>query len=250
LQEDQAACAQCGAANVGTKFCPDCGALSSSNAASTEQATALPDAEASEILSLAVPAVADEQPVAEAASTNGANADHATKSVRRVPAGDLPVAAPPSSSRGLTVWVGVACLLALVGIAVGAVGIFEAMSAKNTDRALRAQLSSLRGRVGGDEARVHQVAAEMTTIPGRATMAAAQANIAALQSQVTGQGKTISHIQGQNSTYANCIPELQTELNGLSISWSLNPVNASSDYFNIANSSQISHDCTKLLYGS
>ncbi len=250
MQEDQAACAQCGAANAGTKFCPDCGASSTPNAASTAQATTLTDAEPSEIASLAAPAVADEQPVAEAASTNGANADHATKSVRRVPAGKLPVAAPPSSSRGLTVWVGVACLLALVGIAVGALGITEAMSAKNTGRTLRAQLSSLRGRVGGDETRVHQVATEMTTIPGRATMAAAQTNIAALQSQVTGQGKTISHIQDQNSTYANCIPELQTELNGLSISWSLNPVNASSDYFNIANSSQISHDCTKLLYGS
>ena len=75
---------------------------------------------------------------------------------------------------------------------------------------------------------MHQVAAQITTIPGRATMAAAQADIAALQSEVTGQGKTISHIQGQSSTYANCIPELQTELNGLSISWSLTPLNASS----------------------
>jgi hypothetical protein len=137
-------------------------------------------------------------------------------------------------------------VLAVAGLAVGGLGVAQALSASNTTKSLRSQLGALRARVGGDENHLRQ---QLTTVPGRSTMAAAQSDIAGLQDQLAGQGKTLSKLQAQDHTYANCIPELQTELNGLSINWSINTLNVGNSSFFINNSSQISHDCSKLLYG-
>ena len=103
----------------------------------------------------------------------------------------------------------------MIGLAAGGIGIAEALHANNDGSKLRAQLSSLRERTSHDEARIGQVAQQMTKIPGKATMATAQANIAAAQTQMTGLSRAVHGIQGQDARYTNCIPELQTELNGL-----------------------------------
>lgn len=235
---DQTVCASCGVANQGTKFCPECGTPAALAPIEEPTLTDVPITEASET---------DDVDTAPGRTRNGE--DHATKPLRRVVPAPAP-ATPGLSTRRLTLWVGVACLLAVIGIAVGAVGIVQSGNAKNHDRTLQAQLQSLRHRVSGDEARVGQVAQQMTKIPGRSTMAAAQASIAAAQSQLTGLSRTVHGIQGQDARYANCIPELQTELGGLSINWTINTIDVNQSSFFIDNSSQVSHDCSKLLYGS
>lgn len=49
--------------------------------------------------------------------------------------------------------------------------------------------------------------------------------------------------------FVNCIPELQTEIGGLSISWKVSPVNASEDSFNIVSGRQISRNCEDIIFG-
>ena len=61
--------------------------------------------------------------------------------------------------------------------------------------------------------------------------------------------QSLQNVLCSGSTYANCIPELQTELSGLSINW-INTPDVGSSSFTIDHSSQISHDCSKLLYGT
>jgi len=235
---DQTACASCGTTNHGTKFCPECGAPGA--LAPTDEPALTQDPVSEEAESRTARVATDEPNEDE---------KHPTKAMRRVIQTREPVSRVLSTRR-LTAWVGIACLLGIIGIAVGAAGIVQAMNAKNDVGKLRAQLQGLRHRVSGDEGHVGQVAQQMTTIPGRATMAAAQANIAAAQSQLTGLSRTVHGIQSQDARYTNCIPELQTELNGLTINWTIDAADVSQSSFFINNSSQVSHDCGKLLYGS
>jgi hypothetical protein len=235
---DQTVCASCGAANHGTKFCPECGTPNAPAPTEEPTLTQVPAPEATEPETLGtIPHQAHDA------------TESATKPLRHV----LPSPAPPSdglSTRRLTAWVGLACLLAVIGLAAGGIGIAEALHANNDGSKLRAQLSSLRQRTSHDEARIGQVAQQMTKIPGKATMATAQANIAAAQTQLTGLSRAVHGIQGQDARYTNCIPELQTELNGLTINWTIDALSVSQSSFYINNSSQVSHDCSKLLYGT
>lgn len=50
--------------------------------------------------------------------------------------------------------------------------------------------------------------------------------------------------------FVNCIPELQTEIGGLSISWHITPLDASEDSFNIVSGRQISRDCEDVIFGA
>ena len=235
---DQTVCASCGASNHGTKFCPECGTP-----------TAPERDEAPTVSQVAVSDASEADAVDTTRDETADGGERATKPLRRV----LPSPAPPTeglSSRRLTWWVGIACVLAIIGIAVGTAGILQALHATNVDGTLRAQLTGLRHRTSGDEARLGQVAKQMTRIPGRATMAAAQSSIAATQVQLTSLSRTVHGMQGQDARYTNCIPELQTELSGLTINWTINAVDVSQSSFFINNASQVSHDCSKLLYGS
>lgn len=136
----------------------------------------------------------------------------------------------------------VACVLAVIGLAVGGFGLVEALSAHQDENSLRAQLTTLKQRVIETQGEVKQVASQVTTIPGRAPMAA-------VQGQLASEGSTLSKLQNESALYSNCIPEIQTELNGLSINWSINASDVGASTFNISNNSQTSRDCSKLLYG-
>jgi hypothetical protein len=50
--------------------------------------------------------------------------------------------------------------------------------------------------------------------------------------------------------FVNCIPELQTEISGLNISWKIIPLNASEDSFSIVNGRQISRACENVIFGA
>jgi uncharacterized protein HemX len=217
LVQQQTVCGECGAASVGSKFCPDCGAAMNAD------------------------------------SPRESNEATATKPLRWVAGrkgqpGPAAVAESPRASR-LRLLASGACVLAVVGLAVGVFGLIEAMSANSNEATLRRQLTALRQRVTGNEGHIRQVASQLTTIPGQATMATVQRQLASDGSQLVSDGRTLGRIQGQVSTFNNCIPEIQTQLSGLSISWSINAANVGSSSFGVVNNSQVSHDCTKLLYG-
>jgi hypothetical protein len=235
---DQTVGTSCGSVNHGTKFCPECGAPIAPGSDEEPSPAQAPISDALE---------ADTVVTTPDQTSDGG--ERATQPLRRA----VPSPAPAIrglSIRRLTVWVGIACLLAIIGIAIGAVGVVQALDAKNDQSTLRAELAGLRHRTSGDEARIGQVAQQMTRIPGRATMAAAQADIAAARAQLTGLSRAVHGIQGQDARYTNCIPELQTELSGLTINWTINAVDVNQSSFFINNSSQVSHDCSKLLYGT
>lgn len=187
---------------------------------------------------------ADPQTAQLHAAAGAVRSEGATpKPLKRVTPAPPPSSATAPNARRLTAWVGVACLLAIIGIAAGAVGVTKALNASHANNSLRGQLTALQHRVS-------TVASQMTTIPGRATMAAVQSDVSGIKSRLAGQSKAITGLQNKAATYTNCIPEIQTELSGLTINWNIDTTNVSNSSFGIDNSSQISHDCTKLLYGS
>jgi uncharacterized protein HemX len=126
-------------------------------------------------------------------------------------------------------------LVAVIAVGTAAVGIIDAQKAKSEVTALRAQVTgSLRAQaVLGTK--LAALSSQVAVVPG-------QAALARVQSQLTKD-------EGQIATFTNCIPELQTELSGLSISWSYDPSGNTTDYWNLTNNSQISHDCSAVLYG-
>lgn len=112
---------------------------------------------------------------------------------------------------------------------MGAVGLVEAL---HTNSSLRSQLNALS----------RQTRSQLSIVPGKASMAA-------VKSELASQGQALTKIRNQDATYRNCIPEIQTELDGLSINWNLNVSNPGQSNFAVTNNSQISRDCNRLLYG-
>jgi hypothetical protein len=136
----------------------------------------------------------------------------------------------------------VALALAVIGLGAGVYGIIDAHNAKAGVQDLRAQVSGLHSELAGAlrgqavlTTKLGSVSSQLSAVPG-------QAALAGVQSQLTKD-------QLQLASFANCIPELQTELSGLGINYSIYNPNASSDYITISNPNQISRDCSAVLFG-
>jgi uncharacterized protein HemX len=97
-----------------------------------------------------------------------------------------------------------------------------------------------------DTTRIHALQAQVRQVDAAETqtrLTEATSQLASLQERF---GKVSSAVAG----FVNCVPELQTEIGGLSINWHITPLDASEDSFSIANGRQISRNCEDVLYGS
>jgi len=93
---------------------------------------------------------------------------------------------------------------------------------------------------------VNSLKRQLATTEGRLTTA--NGRIARLQA--SSQVGTVATLQTQMHRVMMCIPQVESQIDGLSINWRIDPVDGSNDYFNIANGEQVSTDCSKVLYGT
>lgn len=77
-----------------------------------------------------------------------------------------------------------------------------------------------------------------------------QAQLAETTSRLGSLQERFEKVSKYVAAFVNCIPELQTEIGGLRISWNISPLNASEDSFNIVNGRQISRNCEDVIFGA
>jgi uncharacterized protein YlxW (UPF0749 family) len=146
----------------------------------------------------------------------------------------------------LRVFAGVTLTVALAALVVGVLATTRSTASPRDVAAVRAEISKAHEEISSLSAEVSQQ---------RATITQEQSTIATLKNSTTA-GKVASlsgqfnHLRGTVSRMGVCIPQVQTELNGLGIQYSINPTNGSQDSFSITNPTIISTDCTKTLYGT
>lgn len=141
----------------------------------------------------------------------------------------------------LRIIAGVTLVLAIVALGLGGYGIvnFEPKaSAASTSRITAAQVRTLTAEVASLKRQLKSQGSQLAN---------AQSSIFSLQDsttagQVSGLKRTVAHL-------TTCLPQLQTEIGGLGISWQINGFDTSKDSFNITNPTIISSDCSGVLYG-
>jgi hypothetical protein len=144
---------------------------------------------------------------------------------------------------------GVAVIVALATAAFGIEAYVRAGHQQTRITALQADLASLQQRVAADE---HGTAAERRHIRSVAAQAtSARRALArfrwALQS-VPSEAQ-VAGVRNEFAAYAACIPQLQSEIAGLGVSWKINPAKSSIDFFKLSTNAPISASCASALTG-
>lgn len=144
---------------------------------------------------------------------------------------------------------GVAVIIALATAAFGIEAYVRAGHQQARITALQADVASLQQRVAADEHGTAAVRAHIRSV-------AAQTNSArralarlhwALQS-VPSEAQ-VAGVRNEFAAYAACIPQLQSEIAGLGVSWKINPAKSSIDFFKLSTNAPISASCASALTG-
>lgn len=139
----------------------------------------------------------------------------------------------------LRIAVGITLVLSVAGLAVGVMLLTRPAAAPQSALAsARAQIKTLNGQARSLNSRL--TADDLKLSSDDATLATLQASTTA--GEVSGIRRTLGALK-------TCLPQIQTEIGGLGINWSVQ-VDASQDSFSITNPTIISTDCNQLLYGT
>jgi hypothetical protein len=144
---------------------------------------------------------------------------------------------------------GVAVIVALATAAFGIQAYVRAGHEQTRIIALQADLTQLQRRVADDE---HGAAAVRRHVRSVAAQASGDRRALArlrwaLQS-VPSQAQ-VAGVRDEFAAYAACIPQLQSEIAGLGISWKINPAKSSIDFFKLSTRAPISSSCASALTG-
>lgn len=144
---------------------------------------------------------------------------------------------------------GVAVIVALATAAFGIEAYVRAGHQQTRITALQADLASLQQRLAADE---HGAAAVRKHIRSVAAQAASARRAVArfrwaLQS-VPSEAQ-VAGVRNEFAAYAACIPQLQSEIAGLGVSWKINPAKSSIDFFKLSTNAPISSSCASALSG-
>jgi hypothetical protein len=176
-------------------------------------------------------------------SPTGGAGPHTTPSGQGAQA---PQQASRSPLRILRVVAGAALIIALISAGFSVYEVTKPTAAtRGQFDALDHRVSALRSELVTDSSTIKNDGGTISTLSGE--VSSLQDSTTA--GQVTGLKSTVAGLRATVSKLSNCIPQVQTEIGGLSITWSINGNNASSDSFNIDNPTIISNDCSRVLYG-
>jgi cell division protein FtsB len=144
---------------------------------------------------------------------------------------------------------GVAVIVALATAAFGVEAYVRAGHEQKRITALQADLAGLKQRIATDEDGAASVQQNVRKVAAQAR--SAHRDVAhfnwALQS-VPSEAQ-LAGVRNEFAAYAACIPELQSEIAGLGVSWRVNPSKSSIDFFKLFTRAPISGSCARTLSG-
>jgi hypothetical protein len=143
-------------------------------------------------------------------------------------------------------------VLAVVGVGLG----LFALTNQPSTAPLQRQINALKAVDASQHQQIASLQTEAATLKAATASAATAGNLTALQTSVGGISKTMLGVQADLSQLHNCLPELDQEVNALTINTSTQSVlvgGTTTDTFltnaYINNPTVISNNCTKFLTG-
>ena len=142
---------------------------------------------------------------------------------------------------------GVAVIVAAATATFGIEAYVRAGHEQSRVAALQADLAALQQRVTTDE---HGAASERSNVRSVAAQASTARRALARFSwalQSVPSEAQVASVRNDLAAYAACIPQLQSEIAGLGVSWRIDPMKPSTDYFKLATAAPISASCASAL---
>lgn len=144
---------------------------------------------------------------------------------------------------------GIVLIVALVAAASGAEGFMRASRSQQHVATLQAELDSVQQRLAADE---HGAASErqhVRTVAARASSAQKSVRHVSWLLQSVPSEAQLASVRNELAPYTACLPELESELSGLGISWRIDPTKPSSDSFRLFTRAPMSASCAAALGG-
>jgi uncharacterized protein HemX len=141
----------------------------------------------------------------------------------------------------------VALIIAVAGAAWGMRGATQASRAQSRIAALQAQLTGLQQRVG---------AGERAAVSARRQLRGVAASAAGVQRslqrinwalQSVPDEAQVAALRSGLAAYTACLPALQSELGGLTLSWRIDQAKPSTDSFKLFSSAPVPASCARAL---
>jgi predicted lipoprotein len=144
---------------------------------------------------------------------------------------------------------GVAVIVALATAAFGIEAYVRAGHQQRRITALQADLASLQHRVVADEHGTAAVRQHIRSVAAQASSARrALARVRWALQSVPSEAQ-VAGVRNEFAAYAACIPQLQSEIAGLGVSWKINRAKSSIDFFKLSTNAPISASCASALAG-
>jgi hypothetical protein len=142
---------------------------------------------------------------------------------------------------------GLLLIVALTASGFGVDGLIQASRERSRVASLQAELTSLQRRVATDEQGVAGERIEVGKLAGKAT--GIERSLSRTLSRLDWSLQSVpseaelARVRSQLDTDAACVGQLRGQLDGLGISWRIDPEKPSSDYFKLSTSAPGSASC-------
>ena len=138
---------------------------------------------------------------------------------------------------------GIVLMIALVSAGFAVEGFMRVSRSQKRVAALEADLASLQQRVGADERTAAGAQRHTRTVVARATAVQQSIRRVNWQLQSVPTQAQLADLRNELAGYAACIPQLQSEVASLRLSWKIDAKNPSADSFKLFSSAPASASC-------
>lgn len=142
-----------------------------------------------------------------------------------------------------------ALIVAAAGAAWGANGTLQASRSRAHVAVLQAEVASLEQRLTADERAAAGQARHLRTVAARAGGAQQSLQRINWALQSVPSEAQVANVRNELAAYTACLPQLQREIEGLGLSWRLDPAKPATDSFKLFTASRVSRACATALSG-
>jgi len=144
---------------------------------------------------------------------------------------------------------GIVLIVALAAAGFGAASYTRAARSEKRVATLQAEVAALQQRVAGDERAALGAQQHAGRLVARANAAQQSIKRFSWQLQSVPSEAQLAGLRSQVAAYAACLPQLQREINGLRLSWTIDATKPSADSFKLFTSAPASASCSAALSG-
>jgi hypothetical protein len=138
---------------------------------------------------------------------------------------------------------GIVLMIALATAAFGVEGYMRSSRSEQRVTSLQAELSSLQQRVGADERSAAGAQLHTRTVATQASSVRRLIQRVNWQLQSVPTEAQLAGMRNQIASYAACVPQLQSEIEGLRLSWRIDAAKPATDSFKLFSTAPVSASC-------